>query len=76
MIQHVSVDCHHCRSKENRNDYKCPHLIPDDGSPLKCSGSLISMLLIVYSVGIYSVILVINQVHIQCIQLYQVHHRQ
>jgi hypothetical protein len=76
MIQHVSVDCHHCRSKGNRNDYKCPHLIPDDGSPLKHSGPLISMLLIVYCVGIYRVILVINEVHIQCVQLYQVHHRQ
>jgi hypothetical protein len=62
--------------KENRNVYKCPHLILDDGSPLKHSGSLISMLLLVYSVGIYSVILVINQVHIQCVPLYQVHHRQ
>ena len=76
MIQHVSVDCHHCRAKENRSDYKCPHLIPDYGSPLKHSGSLISMLLIVYCVGVYSVILVINQVHIQSVQLYQVHHRQ
>ena len=59
MIQHVSMDCHHCRSKGNRNDYKCPHLIPD-GSPLKHSGSLISVLLTVYSVGIYSVILVVS----------------
>lgn len=53
-----------------------PHLIPDDGSPLKHAGSLTSMLLIMYSVGIYSVTLVINQVHILCVQLYQVHHRQ
>ena len=58
------------------NKWVSPHLLPDDGSPLKHAGSLISMLLIMYSVGIYSVTLVIKQGHILCVQLYQAHHRQ